>query len=181
MRYLNIALIGWLLCISVSSIGQTNHDYEIYSVILREFLKLGGAKKKSIIICKDSDTRLFPGDTTIPQLMIKLDSVIKKRIFFDNKFHIKRWKSIVVSGQELFDLIVDQEYNENWKAFYEKYPNVEGVINLSPIYYTNKDKTAGILRVEISRGSLSGGVFIVKFDLSKRRKKRITRTMTLVA
>ncbi len=164
----------------MSSFGQDIQDYKTYSIVLEEFLRQDGADKQLIIIHQESDTLFLGGDPGAPQFMASLDSLMKRQIKFSNKFQIKGWESIVITHQEFRLLTVDE--NGDWidDALYKKYPKAEGVIFLSPIYYTNKNKTTGLLQIEIRRTSLSAGCFLVKFDVKKKRKK-IKRTLTEVA
>lgn len=167
--------------IATRSFGQNILNYKTYSAILNEFLRQEGTKKDLIIIIAASDTTLAGGDPALPGLTAKLDSVMKKRVTFDNKFKINRQKSIVISEHEFYALTIDKNYDMNWDPLFKKYSNAISVITLSPIYYTNQDKTSGILQISISQNSLSGGVFFVQFDLTKRKKKRVKRTVTLVS
>ena len=173
-------ILGFFLTMCVSSFGQDSPDYKTYSTILEEFLKHDGGDKQFIIIQRESDTTFFGGDSSTPRLMAKLDSLMKKQVMFDNRFKIKGWESTVITEKEFTDLTIDENDDLIWDPLYKRYPKAEGVIFLSPIHYTNKERTKGIMQIGIMRDNLSGGYFLVKFDLAKRRK-RVTRTMTLVS
>lgn len=166
--------------ICLSSFGQDIQDYKTYSIILEEFLRQEGADKQFIIIHQESDTRFLGGDPGAPQLMAALDSLMKRQIKFSNKFQIKGWESMVITHPEYKSLTIDE--NGDWidDSLYNKYPKAEGVIFLSPIYYTNRHKTTGLLQIGLRRISLNAGWFLVKFDIKKKRRK-IKRTLTEVA
>jgi len=172
-----LTFLAALVCFS--SPGQDLRDYKTYSTILDEFLRQNGATKDLIIIEKESDTIFYGGDPKSPRLMARLDSLMKKQIEFLNQFQISEFKSVVITRQEFRSLTVDENNDLIWDPLYEKYPAAEGVVFLSPILYTDGNKTAGILQVGLVRNSLSGGHCLVNFDLKKKRKK-IKWTTTLV-
>lgn len=69
----------------LSSFGQDIHDYKMYSIILEEFLRQENADKQFIIIHQESDTTFLGGDPGAPQLMVALDSLMKRQILKNGK------------------------------------------------------------------------------------------------
>ena len=95
-----------------AAFGQDVQDYRVYSIILEDFLRDLGTEKRFIIVDQDSDTVFVEGDTKAPKLTSALDSLMKTKIKFDNKFQIKGWESVVITHQEFKSLTIDE--NGDW-------------------------------------------------------------------
>ncbi|MGC3943782.1 MAG: hypothetical protein QM762_04445 [Chryseolinea sp.] len=144
----------------ISCFGQDRHDYKIYSTLIEELCRHESVANKTLIIDQDSDTTLIPGDPfhggepVLPELLAALDQLMQKRIRFDNKFKVTGWQTLVITHKEYLSLIMDEKGDWIDEELYRKYPNAEGIIRLSPIYYSSADRTTGVVQMSFRRNSM---------------------------
>lgn len=100
----------------------------------------------------------------------------KTRIPLKNSFNLPA-KRVFISDEELKTILKDKL---DWKAFYEKYPNSQGVMTLSNVGFDSEMKRAFVY-VANTRGSLNGvGLYVVleKQDGLWRVKEKATGWMS---
>ena len=101
-------------------------------------------------------------DTQFIDLIIKLDSVNKKRLDFSNNFTIKRFKTKIIDSVEFQSFFKDNKKSD-WENFYDKYPKSMGFMTLSRIVYSVDKKTC-MIYIELKYNSLGAEGYVILFD-----------------
>lgn len=156
-------------------------DYDIYSLILEEYY----SDSVSMVIRQKLDYNLAPiiyncqctGNdyyNYIKANMSEIDtnaylnfiSINDSVNYLDNLFNSNTTRVKLISEEE-YDSFLDRDYREDkWGIFYDKYPNSNGLIELSRIGF-NQDLNQAILEIWHSVGeSGSNGIiyFLTKID-----------------
>lgn len=187
MKKILLIFLATFLCSSLFSQNSELTDYTIYSKIINQFneeciQKWQKKGTKKILINKTSefkntfkDSEYYPDniqygcmschtDTLLVNLIMKLDTVNNSQINFTNLFQLKKYKPLLIDKEE-FSSFFDNDSENGWKNFYEKYPKALGFMTVTKIAYS-EDKKVGIIYIDILYNSLGAVGFILLFDTS---------------
>ena len=169
-----------------------DNQYAVYDALITDAALVKNVFDKPslfvIIERTDIDYRDSPTlDTVLANVQKQLPSLSKAMIddfHAKNKTRVPLKDSFTVSSKRVF--ITDEDLKTilkdrlDWKAFYEKYPNSQGVMTLSNVGFDAETKRAFVY-VANTRGSMNGvGLYIVleKQDGVWRVKEKATGWMS---
>ncbi len=162
------------------------NEYQIYSLILNEKftatndLVIGQKTSTSISISFANDyyqplKTEFPNlDGTIFTALVG-NNVLKYNL--DNKFTVSSKTTTLISSEELLYLFNSKDVNQGWSNFYRKYPNSNGIIEMSRVGFS-PDKSQAIVAVEHYYGSLGADGLLI-YLIKEQNSWRIIKTINL--
>lgn len=158
--------------IAVDDSSELN-QYAVYDALITDesLVKEVFGKSSLLVIIErtNTDYRDDPMlNTVLANVQKRLPSLSKAMIddfHAKNKTRVPLKDSFTVSLKRIF--ITDEELKKiledkiNWKAFYEKYPNSQGVMTISNVSFNSEMKRAFVY-IANTRGSMNGvGLYIV--------------------
>ena len=146
-------------------INSTSNFKNVYAQIDNEYPKY---LKSNCLTCSDRIDSSFVPDTRFMNLILKLDTVNSKAVKFSNNFQLQRYKTQIIDSLEFHSFFMDNEINNGWKRFYDKYPKSLGIMTLSKIAYSNDKKYCAIY-IELKYNSLGAEGFVLLIDLNNFR------------
>lgn len=164
------------------------NEYQIYSLILNEkftasndlVIKQKTSTSISISFANDYYQPLkteFPNlDGTIFTALVE-NNVLKYNL--DNKFTVSAKTTTLISSEESLYLFNSKDVNQGWSNFYRKYPNSNGIIEMSRIGFSS-DKSQAIVAVEHYYGSLGADGLLI-YLMKEQNSWRIIKTINLWA
>lgn len=164
-----------MLFVSGVSLGQSSRSedydvsaaYEVYSAVLSSYRHSDGSKPREFVIrmetitsfgtflnnVPDRTTCLRPGPESPPMIGDVLNDLIKVN---QTKWRLKKKFDVDIDYRFIDSKeVVALATNDDWKRFFEKYPNSAGVMDLSAVGF-NHDKTIAIFSVGRRCGILCG-------------------------
>ncbi len=98
-------------------------------------------------------------DSVLIDLILKLDTVNKSKLIFENQFKIKKFKTIILPDKKFNSYFTDDK-DEGWNKFYLDYPKSIGYMTLSKIAYST-DKKLCTIYIDLRFGSLGAVGYIL--------------------
>lgn len=163
------------------------NEYQIYSLILNEkftsndlIVKQKTSKSTSITIPLANDY-YQPLKTEFPNLDETIfTSLVENNVLaynLDNKFTLSTKTTTLISSEESQYFFNSKDVNQGWIDFYKKYPNSNGMIEMSRVGF-NSDKSQAIVAVEHYYGSLGADGLLI-YLIKEQNSWKIIKTTNL--
>ncbi len=163
-----------------------SNEYQIYSLILNEkftflndlVVEQKTSKSTSITISFANDY-YQPLKTEFPNLDATIfTTLVGSNVLaynLDNKFTTPTKTITLISSEELLYLFNSKDVNQGWSDFNRKYPNSNGIIEMSRVGFS-PDKSQAIVAVEHHYGSLGADGLLI-YLTKEQNSWRIIKTI----